>query len=343
MSTATVNGNPPHGTPDGAVPPCPTPRVCAGTRGNRPTPRTHTSRLLSTAGPCTHHTNAPQGNHTTVAPSPYELLASLASKLAPAWKSPSTEGHPAQAPSPAVNAALADILTELDLDVPTTEDAHSAAPPSEHTGENATNMSADSPPLTEQQQAARACAMAVHPSNGDAALRACEEYGISPVTASDNSDSTSPASTDAPALVSSEVSGTAAPEVADEVHAVTSEQASVETTFDTTAITPGADSSGVSEDSPRADTPVAITETNSETDEDETAIASETVRTTEDNATLWQRFVREVVNDRGMATLEYALVCLAAAAFAGLLYVIITSGAVEDALRRIFEDALNKR
>ena len=48
-------------------------------------------------------------------------------------------------------------------------------------------------------------------------------------------------------------------------------------------------------------------------------------------------------NERGMATLEYALVCVAAAAFAGLLYVIVSGGEVENALKGIIEDALNSK
>lgn len=44
-----------------------------------------------------------------------------------------------------------------------------------------------------------------------------------------------------------------------------------------------------------------------------------------------------------MATLEYALVCVAAAAFAGLLYVVVSGGEVENALKGIIEDALNSK
>lgn len=57
----------------------------------------------------------------------------------------------------------------------------------------------------------------------------------------------------------------------------------------------------------------------------------------------WSRLYAATTNSRAMATLEYALVCVAAAAFAGLLYVIITSGSVESALRDIIESALSKR
>lgn len=57
----------------------------------------------------------------------------------------------------------------------------------------------------------------------------------------------------------------------------------------------------------------------------------------------WDRASAALFNERGMATLEYALVCVAAAAFAGLLYVIVSGGEVENALKGIIEDALNSK
>ena len=57
----------------------------------------------------------------------------------------------------------------------------------------------------------------------------------------------------------------------------------------------------------------------------------------------WDRAHAALFNERGMATLEYALVCVAAAAFAGLLYVIVSGGEVENALKGIIEDALNSK
>ena len=57
----------------------------------------------------------------------------------------------------------------------------------------------------------------------------------------------------------------------------------------------------------------------------------------------WERGRAAVWNERGMATLEYALVCVAAAAFAGLLYVIVSGGEVENALKGIIEDAVHSK
>ena len=57
----------------------------------------------------------------------------------------------------------------------------------------------------------------------------------------------------------------------------------------------------------------------------------------------WDRANAALFNERGMATLEYALVCVAAAAFAGLLYIIVSGGEVENALKGIIEDALNSK
>ncbi len=46
-------------------------------------------------------------------------------------------------------------------------------------------------------------------------------------------------------------------------------------------------------------------------------------------------------DDRGMSTIEYALGCVAAAALGALLYTVVTSDTVEQALSGIFEKALN--
>ncbi len=53
--------------------------------------------------------------------------------------------------------------------------------------------------------------------------------------------------------------------------------------------------------------------------------------------TLWHRLARD---DRGMATVEYALVTVAAAAFAGVLLALLKSAAVKDLLMNIVERAL---
>lgn len=47
-------------------------------------------------------------------------------------------------------------------------------------------------------------------------------------------------------------------------------------------------------------------------------------------------------DERGMSTVEYALGTVAAAAFGALLYTIVTSDAVEQALTGIFTRALNQ-
>lgn len=46
-------------------------------------------------------------------------------------------------------------------------------------------------------------------------------------------------------------------------------------------------------------------------------------------------------NDQGMSTIEYALGCVAAAALGALLYLVVTSDAVEGALTAIFQRALD--
>jgi hypothetical protein len=58
---------------------------------------------------------------------------------------------------------------------------------------------------------------------------------------------------------------------------------------------------------------------------------------------LWIRFVRlrGEAGDAGMSTAEYAVATLAAVAFAGVLYKIVTSAKVQTALSQIIEKALN--
>ncbi|WP_420098338.1 DUF4244 domain-containing protein [Corynebacterium sp.] len=48
-----------------------------------------------------------------------------------------------------------------------------------------------------------------------------------------------------------------------------------------------------------------------------------------------------IADDRGMSTIEYALGCVAAAALGALLYLVVTSDAVEGALTSIFQRALD--
>ena len=49
----------------------------------------------------------------------------------------------------------------------------------------------------------------------------------------------------------------------------------------------------------------------------------------------------ELTNDDGMSTIEYAMGSLAAAALAAVLYVVINSGGVTDAIESIITDALS--
>jgi hypothetical protein len=49
---------------------------------------------------------------------------------------------------------------------------------------------------------------------------------------------------------------------------------------------------------------------------------------------------RKVRDDRGMNTAEYAVGTLAAVAFAGILFKVLTSDAVQDALTSIIQRAL---
>lgn len=60
----------------------------------------------------------------------------------------------------------------------------------------------------------------------------------------------------------------------------------------------------------------------------------------------WDKIIKYINNfirdDRGMSTVEYALGCVAAAALGALLYTVVTSDTVEQALSGIFERALNQ-
>lgn len=57
---------------------------------------------------------------------------------------------------------------------------------------------------------------------------------------------------------------------------------------------------------------------------------------------LMQRVRRHYQDQDGMSTIEYALGCVAAAALGALLYTVVTSDTVEQALSGIFERALNE-
>lgn len=54
-------------------------------------------------------------------------------------------------------------------------------------------------------------------------------------------------------------------------------------------------------------------------------------------ARLWQA----AIADAGTSTVEYAVATVAAAAFAAVLYTVVTGGNVVDALTRIIDKALN--
>ncbi|MQY14948.1 hypothetical protein SRB5_51240 [Streptomyces sp. RB5] len=55
------------------------------------------------------------------------------------------------------------------------------------------------------------------------------------------------------------------------------------------------------------------------------------------------RWCRLRGDDRGMTTSEYAVGTVAAVAFASVLYEVVSSGAVSDALQGVLERALNGR
>ncbi|MBZ8177559.1 DUF4244 domain-containing protein [Corynebacterium poyangense] len=54
--------------------------------------------------------------------------------------------------------------------------------------------------------------------------------------------------------------------------------------------------------------------------------------------TQWKTVLHD---DQGMSTIEYAMGSLAAAALAGVLYLVIKGGAVVDAIESIITDALS--
>lgn len=57
--------------------------------------------------------------------------------------------------------------------------------------------------------------------------------------------------------------------------------------------------------------------------------------------TLYTRLHSLIGNDRGMSTIEYAMGSLGAAALAAVLYAVINSGGVVDAIEGIITDALS--
>lgn len=61
------------------------------------------------------------------------------------------------------------------------------------------------------------------------------------------------------------------------------------------------------------------------------------------SARLWARIVTGWRDDSGMSTVEYAIGTIAAAAFAAVLYAVVTSGGVSSALTNLVERALSVR
>lgn len=60
------------------------------------------------------------------------------------------------------------------------------------------------------------------------------------------------------------------------------------------------------------------------------------------NDTVESSSIKELLRDeKGMSTIEYAMGSLAAAALAAVLYMVINSGAVVDAIEGIITDALS--
>lgn len=55
------------------------------------------------------------------------------------------------------------------------------------------------------------------------------------------------------------------------------------------------------------------------------------------------RTLRKLDNDRGMSTIEYAFGSLAAAALAGVLYLVVNGSGVTNAIEGVITDALNNR
>jgi Flp pilus assembly pilin Flp len=58
---------------------------------------------------------------------------------------------------------------------------------------------------------------------------------------------------------------------------------------------------------------------------------------------LWARIIAGWRDDSGMSTVEYAIGTIAAAAFAAVLYAVVTSGGVSSALTSLVERALSAR
>lgn len=76
-------------------------------------------------------------------------------------------------------------------------------------------------------------------------------------------------------------------------------------------------------------------------------VAEETYADQHPIARWWNQIIGGIysryADDRGMSTIEYALGCVAAAALGALLYTVVTSDTVEQALSGIFEKALNTK
>ena len=53
------------------------------------------------------------------------------------------------------------------------------------------------------------------------------------------------------------------------------------------------------------------------------------------------RMVAKLGNDEGMSTIEYAFGSLAAAALAGVLYLVVNGNGVTTAIEKVITDALN--
>ncbi|MCQ4616735.1 DUF4244 domain-containing protein [Corynebacterium sp. CCUG 18816] len=51
----------------------------------------------------------------------------------------------------------------------------------------------------------------------------------------------------------------------------------------------------------------------------------------------------KLANDDGLSTIEYAFGTLAAAALAGVLYMVVTSNGVSDAIEGVITDALTNK
>ncbi len=78
-----------------------------------------------------------------------------------------------------------------------------------------------------------------------------------------------------------------------------------------------------------------------------TGIAEETYSDLRPITRWWNQIIGAVysryADDKGMSTVEYALGCVAAAALGALLYTVVTSDTVEQALSGIFDRALNTK